>query len=408
MEPALRGNDWDAWEFAFMSEEDRKEEWLLDVPTLGHIYGHDRYQTTIVYFNGLGRALDLRSNALVAKTHWFNRAWTLQETPINWLPGGLTPSLCTDDQSDGPGFMRRLREAQETVGLTTTERPLFADLLEGMRRRPGFDEKKPYDRAAALAYLLPSRTRPVYTESSGQQNGVFVVEEAWSLVVESLDEYTRLNFLTCYPEPSRSSVVSGYGGGRMEISCWRPTWDQVMAHKRSTVPKPTLPYEMDEILRGPIRGYVSCYYHTAFVIGTAYIRKNGYIFVPHTGQHDEPPSKNSDDPPAGFDRFKMELFQTTFEDNTKVTLAGIAQLECWIVGQTREWLKLGELMALLIDKITVARVYDSDERRRLRELPFGKRDLVAYCEPAGLYVETRKDPLPDFSNLNEYDEYVLN
>ncbi|KIP08404.1 hypothetical protein PHLGIDRAFT_380702 [Phlebiopsis gigantea 11061_1 CR5-6] len=50
------------------SERLRAEEWKLDIPTLGWIYRHDRYQTTIAYFNGLGLPCNIPRDALNSKS----------------------------------------------------------------------------------------------------------------------------------------------------------------------------------------------------------------------------------------------------------------------------------------------------------------------------------------------------
>jgi hypothetical protein len=74
-------------------EDIRLQEWELDVPTIGHVYQHDRYQTVITYFNGLGRPFIMGSTIIRGSQHWVNRAWTLQETTPTWLPGGMTIAL---------------------------------------------------------------------------------------------------------------------------------------------------------------------------------------------------------------------------------------------------------------------------------------------------------------------------
>lgn len=169
------------------NESLRRDEWELDVPTLGHVYRYDRYQTTIVYFNGLGRPFDLSRPLLDSPLHWLNRAWTLQETTINWLPGGLTSVSC--DRWDGPYFIERIRESQRDLGLLQLCRPRFADLVSAMQRRPGYADKKPYDRVAALAYLLPGHQPEVYNERWKN------AEEAWAALVKSLTGHERLDLL---------------------------------------------------------------------------------------------------------------------------------------------------------------------------------------------------------------------
>lgn len=138
-------------------EEDerlRGYEWRSDVPTLGYVYRYDRYQTTIVYFNGLSSPFDVRRQVLSSTLHWFNRAWTLEETNVNWLPGGLPASI--PGQAEGLYFASCLQAAQHALGIPTMWASSFATLLQAMHNLPGYVDKKPYDRVAALAYLLSS------------------------------------------------------------------------------------------------------------------------------------------------------------------------------------------------------------------------------------------------------------
>lgn len=71
------------------NEEARREEWTLDVPTIGYTFSsHER--RCITYFNGLGLPLDTSPSLLASERHWFSRVWILQESVASWLPGGLT------------------------------------------------------------------------------------------------------------------------------------------------------------------------------------------------------------------------------------------------------------------------------------------------------------------------------
>jgi len=59
-----------------INQQQRLEEWALDVPTIGNNY---RQATHVLrYFNGLGIPLSL--SGWDGPRHWINRAWTLQES----------------------------------------------------------------------------------------------------------------------------------------------------------------------------------------------------------------------------------------------------------------------------------------------------------------------------------------
>lgn len=47
----------------------RRMEWIHDIPTIGDVYRCDRYQTTIVYFNGLGMPFEIRGEVLDSPLH---------------------------------------------------------------------------------------------------------------------------------------------------------------------------------------------------------------------------------------------------------------------------------------------------------------------------------------------------
>ncbi|EKM53748.1 uncharacterized protein PHACADRAFT_198168 [Phanerochaete carnosa HHB-10118-sp] len=75
-------------------EKRRKEEWTLDVHTIGYIYSLGL--PCITYFNGLGLLFDPSLKILSSDRHWFNRVWTVQEATDKWLPGGLTGVASAD------------------------------------------------------------------------------------------------------------------------------------------------------------------------------------------------------------------------------------------------------------------------------------------------------------------------
>lgn len=56
-------------------EPTRKEEWKLDIPTIGASY--EAVDDVVYYYSGLGRPFQIGD--LASRRHWLNRAWTLQE-----------------------------------------------------------------------------------------------------------------------------------------------------------------------------------------------------------------------------------------------------------------------------------------------------------------------------------------
>ncbi|KLO08112.1 hypothetical protein SCHPADRAFT_620305 [Schizopora paradoxa] len=72
------------------SEKLRKEEWVVDLPTIGILYDH--YSRQVVwYMNGLGRAFEAKGWDNVR--HWLNRAWTLQEAKAGSVFGGIPEGI---------------------------------------------------------------------------------------------------------------------------------------------------------------------------------------------------------------------------------------------------------------------------------------------------------------------------
>ncbi|SJL08951.1 uncharacterized protein ARMOST_12326 [Armillaria ostoyae] len=68
-------------------EDLRAEEWRLDVPTIGGVYG----RKVVIYLSGLGRPLGLKDGDLDSNRNWFRRAWTLQEVRCQCIIAGDMP-----------------------------------------------------------------------------------------------------------------------------------------------------------------------------------------------------------------------------------------------------------------------------------------------------------------------------
>ena len=135
-------------------EKLRKQQWELDVPTIGSVYS-DGYRPCITYFNGLGLPLDTSPEITQSHRHWFNRVWTLQESVEHWLPGGLSGSPLID----GPAFFMRLQEVLES----RSSYKMQSHIIQALKSRSCTTE---LDRIAGLAYDLGCATLPLYKENS--------------------------------------------------------------------------------------------------------------------------------------------------------------------------------------------------------------------------------------------------
>ncbi len=173
----------------------RKEEWKLDVPTIGRVYYDACDGHLVCYFNGLGRPLSSPPD-FDSDRSWFRRAWTLQEVGANSeriVVGGETVNKCISRI-----FHKRLESLD---GLFRVEHALLH-----MQKRVSTN---PMDRVAGLAYLLRTKYIPTYDAAQPE-------ESAWEVLVNAMVSVFRMDLLFCYPEPGNGSRY------------WRALWKQVM------------------------------------------------------------------------------------------------------------------------------------------------------------------------------------
>lgn len=84
--------------------------------------------------------------------------------------------------------------------------------------------------------------------------------------------------------------------------------------------------------------------------------------------------------------FDFEAFAEFQRVEGEFVLVGVAELECWVIGEAGQntLLKIGERPekehALQVCKITVGRMYNDEDRERLRRLNPGRRRLVCYWQ----------------------------
>ncbi len=129
----------------------RREEWKLDVPTIGSAY--QEAERVVCYFNGLGRPLNLPTDYFESDRCWFRRAWTLQEITKDVIIGGETGN-------DAMGKEVRKRFDEQLTSL----RKIIASgrilhIVSEMQTRVS---TKPLDKAAGLVYLLQTYSIPIY------------------------------------------------------------------------------------------------------------------------------------------------------------------------------------------------------------------------------------------------------
>ncbi|KAK0435758.1 hypothetical protein EV421DRAFT_1834451 [Armillaria borealis] len=194
----------------------RKMEWKVDLPTIGWVYaeGHPQYHpqdrevSPVCYFSGLGLPLSFKTASDFDDDRcWFNRAWTLQETPRSPIIAGKTCDNGKIDEKFMPVDMQR-RFDKQLASLQHWQPQKTAsifDVLFHMRKRKA---TKHVDKVAGLVYLLESSHIPIY-------NAGLCEEDAWTELVDVMHYRFRAALFFLYPKP---------GKGRQS---WRPSWEQV-------------------------------------------------------------------------------------------------------------------------------------------------------------------------------------
>lgn len=253
-------------------DELKKEEWKTDIPMIGHVYQHDRFQTVISYFNGLGRPFIVKASALDHKRHWLNRVWTAQETTTNWIPGGLTRSSPDENgrfvsHPAGEEFYRRLNKVFHTLSASP---PDIFQVLNIIRDR---HYSTPIDQVSGTVYLLKVPMIPLTkAKEKGKTQRRDTVSDAddepWTPydddarsfqddrddspddfydVEESLEKaWSRL--IPCIPMAQRSDLLLFWPEPGDGADTWRPSWHQLMAARR--LPHaPYIDYERPELVK---------------------------------------------------------------------------------------------------------------------------------------------------------------
>ncbi|KAK0196332.1 hypothetical protein F5146DRAFT_1029364 [Armillaria mellea] len=184
------------------NEHLRLEEWKLDVPTIGGVY-ENAASCLLCYFSGLGRPLHLPPGYFEDDRCWFRRAWTLQEITTTPIIGGKTGKDVVDKQ-----LQKRFDEKLGSLRPNTPYQSIL-DLAYEMQHRVS---TKPLDKVAGLAYILETRSIPIYDTKQSPA-------DAWEVLVDVMHPRFRAQLFFFYPAP---------GNGR---KCWHPSWEQLMLNK---------------------------------------------------------------------------------------------------------------------------------------------------------------------------------
>ena len=341
-----------------VAEDDyqRKREWKLDVPTIGHIYQHTPRQTTITYFNGLGLPYRVSQSVLQSDRHWLRRVWTLQETTEGWIPGGVTETVFDDPAqrvSGGHKFIEVLDQLLEI----TAQRP-YADLfkvLEIVRERVS---TKDVDAVTSLAYLLHCETLSNYEETLG-------VEDAWDFLLRCMPDRIRTDILMSWPRAGKGKYS------------WRPTWKQLKTAGNLPTSWPVVRYADAELLQYSHQGCLNgldVYHHTAYVIEQCRIWFNKSSKGPC---HIEIPLED--------DSLEVEASHCSMSsrrggDSDVYDMVGVAELAYWVVGRIVGERRVGGHKCREFQKVFTLEIADRKQRKKIRDADPGQSNVkVAYC-----------------------------
>lgn len=341
------------------AESIRKREWRLDIPTIGYIYNENpamALKPIIVYFNGLG--IHFRDGPVdpTDRYNWFNRVWTLQETPQGQVIfGGLKDKL---EQISLPVYEQsKVLSAEVSADFLWSLRTLCvgyfelcghflgADFASLMPMVAGRAYSNAVDEVACLAYMLGCETLPIYDADID-------VEVAWSLLVECLTPRDQLRLLFSDFKPDRRS------------GSWRPTWEQFKTCKSFKVPNP--PYDTvaeHELLKhldgsSPDLGYgrgFDAYYHSAYVVRECRIR------VPQSKANAEE-CGSVEMRLAGGNKHGTftvsEWGESIASDNTYV-LVSVGALKNWVVAEVVGSRRIEGKRALEVSKVSTLTIPES-------------------------------------------------
>lgn len=341
------------------AESVRKREWRLDIPTIGYIYNESVgsvFKPIIVYFNGLGIPFNDGPVDPNDRYHWFNRVWTLQETPqMNVIIGGLRKKL---DKICLPVYQySKLGTAEISHSFLESLKTLCTSYFElcghyvgsilsnVVPMVAGRAYSNAVDEVACMAYMLSCTTLPIYDADID-------VEVAWSLLVECLPPRDQLRLLFSDFKLDRPT------------SSWRPTWEQFKACRLFKVPNPGHDNVSEpELLKrldgsSPELGYgngLDVYYHSAYVVHKCRIHIPQSATDENTSGSVEMPLARSSD----YGTFSVTEWGSLIVEGTAYLLISVGSLQNWVVAQAVGSRRIGDKRALEVSKISTVTIPES-------------------------------------------------
>ncbi|KAI5842351.1 hypothetical protein BZA05DRAFT_359900, partial [Tricharina praecox] len=183
----------------------RKEEWRIDVPTIGNVYREKADTFVLRYYNGLGRCFDNNPALLDGKRHWKNRVWTVQESTGNYMVGGRREK----GQDIERDFLQLAVECvmhPHTMNCFIKERDRLFYALLLIHGRQATNE---IDKITSISYILRCPTLPAYDIDEKP-------EDAWGLCISHMPRWGRGELLFRYPVPSDQQESQRR---------WCPSWE---------------------------------------------------------------------------------------------------------------------------------------------------------------------------------------
>ncbi|KAK0477317.1 hypothetical protein IW261DRAFT_1338698 [Armillaria novae-zelandiae] len=322
---------------------DLRDEWKLDVPTIGWVY--QKAPKVVCYFNGLGRPLILQAGYFENDRCWFRRAWTLQETKEDMTIGGET----RDYRFVGTEIQDKFQEQLQLLRTMRSDEFMF-DILSQMGKRVSTN---PVDKARGLAYLLYTESNPPYDASQSE-------EDARTALVGVMQDWLRADLFFLCPEP---------GDGHK----WRPSWKQAMS-KKPTCDKSSWIGEVAGTKETGIDSYYGPHIY-GYVRGLAYVSneidrgvpRQGQLVIQYVGAYYafKITANHSHPIPDGW--------YTLIGSGGRSYAGAIPQqilMKHWVVGQRRQDGKF--------EKLSVFSVADEEERRKIEILGFGNDFFSAH------------------------------
>lgn len=193
-------------------EDIRKEEWKLDIPTIGAVYY--AVPTVVYYYSGLG--LPFKIGDLKSQQHWPNRTWTVQELKDNdaCVVAGISAESLDVFRLGGisnvPGEEATFAFCKEFRDLPRADLggSLSSDILTALRVIFSRSATSDLDKIAGLNYIIRDNGLALPAYIVGADPGA-----AWMRFVKVLHPLERGLLLFYFP---------GEGSER----AWCPSWHQ--------------------------------------------------------------------------------------------------------------------------------------------------------------------------------------